>query len=320
MLESENIIDEFKKTLTATIKSIGKSDNIEVNFVKDQPSINGQIINLCEVDIKLLKNKLNYIRAEADSMALEFRFHKKKIHNEYLGENKIANEIFTAVEQSRIEAMGSQIFKGIKKNILNKHITDLTNYNSQDNKENEIIKAFRYVSYSELTFKKCEGKFLPYKKLIKKKLGKKYNNFFSKLKKNISNQEEFAKEFKLVLEELGFFEGGKNNEQKDTLDHEKKLDKEDSSNNENKKDDSENKIDNDSNIEASSQDSQQASSAENEEEIGDNSSENELDYFPNIKSLDKIKDYKSYTDEFDEIIKAEDLCDIKELDNLRNVN
>ena len=55
MLENDKFIEEFKKSLTATIKSIGKSDNIEVNFVKDSPSINGQINKLIEPNLKLIK-------------------------------------------------------------------------------------------------------------------------------------------------------------------------------------------------------------------------------------------------------------------------
>ena len=121
MLVNDNIIEEFKKSLTATVKSIGKSESIEVNFIKDAPSINGEVINLVEPDIKSLNKKLNYIRAEADSMALEIRFHKKKIHNKFISSNNIANEIFNVVEQSRIETQGSDIFKVIKKNILYKN-------------------------------------------------------------------------------------------------------------------------------------------------------------------------------------------------------
>ena len=33
MLENEEIIDQFKKSLSATVKSIGKSQDIEINFV-----------------------------------------------------------------------------------------------------------------------------------------------------------------------------------------------------------------------------------------------------------------------------------------------
>ena len=84
MLVNDSIIDEFKKSLTATVKSIGKSESVEVNFVQDTPSINGEVINLAEPDIKSLTKKLNYIRAEADSMALEVRFHDKEVHKKYL--------------------------------------------------------------------------------------------------------------------------------------------------------------------------------------------------------------------------------------------
>ena len=113
MLVNEEIVEEFKKSLTATVKSIGRSEKIEVNFVQEKTSIAGSTINLVEPTIKSLKNGLDYIRAEADSMALEIRFHEKKIHEKFLTDNSIANEIFNAVEQSRIEARGSEIFKGI---------------------------------------------------------------------------------------------------------------------------------------------------------------------------------------------------------------
>ena len=122
MLENDNLIEEFKKTISSTIKSIGKSSSIEVNFVQESSSINGETINLAEPNLNVIKNKLNYIRAEADSMALKFRFHEKKIHEKYLSKNEIANSIFSAVEQSRIEAKGSKAFKGIKLNLSLIHI------------------------------------------------------------------------------------------------------------------------------------------------------------------------------------------------------
>ena len=78
MLENDNLIEEFKKTISSTIKSIGKSNSIEVNFVQESSSIDGETINLVEPNLNTIKNKLNYIRAEADSMALKFRFHEKK--------------------------------------------------------------------------------------------------------------------------------------------------------------------------------------------------------------------------------------------------
>ena len=46
MLKSSEFIEEFKKSLSATVKSIGKNEDLEINYVKENPSINGSVINL----------------------------------------------------------------------------------------------------------------------------------------------------------------------------------------------------------------------------------------------------------------------------------
>ena len=316
MLGNEEIIEEFKKSISATVKSIGKSENIEINFVDEKPSINGGIINLINPNIKSLKNNLNYVRAEADCMALEIRFHEKKVLEKYLTNNDLANKIFKAVEQSRVETKGSEIFNGIKKNIFDKHQIDLDKEEIGKNEENDIINAFRYVSFSELTNSFMDNKFLTYKKILKKKLGNKYDNFFMTLKKNISNQEKFTEELKYVLEEFGMYEYNSKNENNNSLKDEDQ-NKNDENESDTKKDNDDKTINDKNDIEASSEESQQASFSEGEEQIGENSSANEIDYFPKIESLEKIKDYKFYTNNFDEIVNAEDLCDLKELDRLR---
>ena len=44
MLSSNNTIDIFKRSLTVTVKSIGKSQDAEIKFVTENPSINGKQI------------------------------------------------------------------------------------------------------------------------------------------------------------------------------------------------------------------------------------------------------------------------------------
>ena len=150
MLKNENLIEVFKRSLATTIKSIGKKNDAEISFVTENPSINGKEINLSLPSISSIKNDLTYIRGEADAMALELRLHNSKIHLKHLGSNNTINQIFNVIEQSRIEAKGSLIFKGIKSNIFNKHNIDIKIRNP--NKDtNVIIDAFKYVSYGELT-------------------------------------------------------------------------------------------------------------------------------------------------------------------------
>ena len=317
MLQNEEFIEQFKKSLSATVKSIGKSDLIEINFVADSPSIDGHIINLIEPNLKSIKENLNYIRAEADTMALKVRFHKKNIHEKYLSQNDISNNIFNAFEKSRIETQGSDKFKGIKSNIFNKHELDLQNKDISKNHSKEIINAFRYVSYSEFTGKKLGGKFNQFKKIIQNQLGSKYTEFFSNLKNNISNQENFADQLQSILKELGYFDYRLKNDDTNNNENENKSKDEDAANQDNPSNDQNKGLDQDLDKDDSTLDSQLSVSSEGEEDMGNDSQENELDYFPKIESLDKLKDYKFYTNKYDEIIKAEDLCDLKELDRLR---
>ena len=86
------------------------------------------------------------------------------------------------------------------------------------------------------------------------------------------------------------------------------------SDNKNKDD---NKTENNTEMESSSIDMQQKVSVEEGDELGDDSDESDLEYFPKIESLEKIGDYKIYTNKFDEIINANELCDLKELEKLR---
>ena len=68
MLKNNEIIEDFKKSLSVTIKSIGKNEDLEINYVKENPSVNGTTINLTEPNIENIKNNLTYLRAEADSL------------------------------------------------------------------------------------------------------------------------------------------------------------------------------------------------------------------------------------------------------------
>ncbi len=313
MLKNEDIVEEFKKSLSITVKSIGQNNNLEINFVKENPSIEGNAINLTEPSFENLDKNLTTLRAEADSIALEFRLHSKNIHENFKGKNNLSNEIFYAVEQSRIETKGSKLFKGIKSNILKKHNHDLEN-NKKYNKEINIVDAFRYVSYCELLDTKLQGNYFDFKKLIKKKLGKKYSNFFKKLKKNVSYQEKFAENLKDILVELGLFDLSENINSNDDINQEDEFNNE-NKDNENKSNDD--KFENNSTSDSSSEEINKALSVDEDGELSDESSENDLEYFPKIESLDKIGNYEIYTTEFDEIIRANELCDLKELEKLR---
>ncbi len=313
MLKNNEIVEEFKKSLSATIKSIGKNDDLEINFGKENPATNGNVINLTEPNIENIKNNLTYLRAEADSLALEFRLHSKQIQSNFIGNNEFSNEIINALEQTRIEVKGSEQFKGIKKNLFDKHIQDLKN--KKQISKNILVDAFRYVSYELLSgqdFGKLNKEF---KILIKEKLKDNFESFFYELRTNIDNQEEYLSKIKEILEKLGLLNDNKAENNEDKVE-ENEIDNNNDSN------ESENKNNNEQNetnleLETSNTSIEQSLSTDENNEMGEDSSETEMEYFPQVDTALKLETYKIYCNNFDEIINAEELCDPKELEKLR---
>jgi len=314
MLKNEDILEEFKKSLTATTKSISKNNQVEINFTKEISCIDGNLINLTEPNVESIKKNLTYIRAEADSLALEFRFHSKEIHNNFLNNNDFSNEIFNAVEQSRIEAKGSVRFKGIKSNITKKHLLEIKK--NSHNKEIKIPEAFKYVAYEKFLNLNLGHYNEKNRKIIQEKIGDDYEKVFNELKACINNQKTFGSKIKKYLEDYGFFDQNENTKASDDINQDNKIDdqnKNDESNEKNNDENSQSKTETDT----SALDLKETVSMEENNEIGEDSSEGEIEYFPKIENFNIIDNYKSYTINFDEVINAQELCDQKELEKLR---
>ena len=112
MSKNSEFIEEYKKSLSATVKSIGKNEDLEINFVRENPSIIGNTINLTDPDINNIKNNLDYLRAEADSLALEFRHHSKEIHENFI--SYIKDRRGSKLSSDEEEIFNGKFWTGIK--------------------------------------------------------------------------------------------------------------------------------------------------------------------------------------------------------------
>ena len=316
MSENEDIIEIFKKSISATVKSIGKNNKAEINFVNKDPGVQGNQINILFPEISKLNKDINYIRGQADTIALELRLHDPSVHNKFITKNDISNAIFNEIEKSRIEAKGSLDFKGVKKNILNKHIRDIERKNNNSDND-DLIDAFKYVSFAEFTNSKLPKEYSFYKKILTKKLGKKYKKYFKKLEKTIDDQEKFANEIKEILEELGFLNENKIDQSKKNKNEKNELDQDENNKNANDSSDSDDKIKKESDDKDILNQTQKISESKSDEKLGEDSSEKKAELIDKIEDVNHLNKYRYYTKEFDEIINAEKLCDQKELDRLR---
>ena len=143
MDKKENQLEDFKLAIASTVKSISNNNEVEVVFGNKDYKENKKTIKL--PDLENIDNKINYIktRALADSEALKIRYSNSIIFKSYQPEGNISKKLYSIAEKVRYEKLGSEKFRGIKKNIDNNYI-NTSNNNDEKKDENKLLEAFEY--------------------------------------------------------------------------------------------------------------------------------------------------------------------------------
>ena len=315
MENKKDKLENFKTAISSTVRSLTNSQKLEISFGNQQSKTEQDSIRL--PDLQQNNNKLNYeeIRAIADSKSLNYRFSDKKIFKQFEPEGNISKKLYNISEKIRCEKIGTSYFKGVKNNIekfYNKRISELDLKNSED----KIIESFE--NYLRIKFLDFENENRIDKKLktYKKDLNDKFKNKISELKECTLDQEKFNSLISKLISDMSLDEiideEEKKDEKNDENESQSKPQNQDQKAKENDEKYEEMSIDSGvPDLENQAKDSDQA---EQELEIEDNSR-------PDLKKRGNTNfgdlKYKSYTEEFDEVIKAEELESENELLRLR---
>ena len=319
---NQNDIDEFKRALTMAMRSISKEDELTVSFGAESGSINGLKARLPLPNKNMNNNQLNSLRGEADSIALFIAHHKEDISNKYLPEGQKARDIFNTLEKIRCEAIGSKEMAGVAKNLSQMEITKIKRkelgYAKQEGEEN-FTEALGYIVREKLTgevIEETKKTIETWKEWIEQRAGETIEN----LSFEIEDQQAFAKIIrKLIGElELGDELGDEPDDDNETSDQD-----EDFANSEEQENQDEETSD-------QSSDSTEMDVSDEEEliqsetiEIGDEEDINNEELTKAVRNQSGDEDkkreipYRIFTNKYDEEIKALDLCELDELDRLR---
>ena len=307
-------LEDFKAAISSTVRSLANSHKVEVTFGNQSVKNSNNSIKL--PDLHEIKDEINYeeIRAIADSKSLKLRFSNNETLKKYEPEGNISKKLYKISEKIRCEKIGTSYFKGVKNNIEKFYHKRVSNLNLK-NSEEKIVEAFEnFLRIKFLDFKNMnsvEKKFKTYKN----DLSNKFQDKIKDLNNLTFNQEKFNSLVSKIISDMSLDE---------SIDEEKKRDDNNEKNKETKpqnqdqhageqeKENEEMSIDGGlPDIENQTRDSDKT---EEEFEIEDS-------LRPELRKKGKpgLADlkYKIYTEEFDEIIKAEDLESIDELSRLR---
>ena len=308
-------LEDFKTAISSTVKSLSNSPKIEVSFGNQISKTDQKSIRL--PDLNPTKNKLNFeeIRAIADSKSLMFRFSNEKILKNYEPTGNISKKLYKISEKIRCEKIGSNYFTGVKKNIekfYKERISQLDLKSSED-KIVESFENFLRVKFFDLKNNKETDKKL---KVYKKDLNDQFKNKISELRQLTLDQDKFNSMISKLISDMSLDENIDEEEKKDEKnDNNDKQSK--PQNNEQKTKETEQKNEEmyiESVVPDLENETKESDKEDEKVELEDSSR-------PDLKkrSLNNFGDlkYKTFTEEFDEIIKAEELESVEELSRLR---
>src|SRR6201747_1169883 len=113
----ESPTEPFKRAVTGCLRAIARKPELEVSFAAERPGIVGGKARLPEPPRKLTGPDAAIVRGHADSIALKLACHDPMVHRKLMPGNPQARGVFEAVEQARVEAIGSRRMAGVAKNL-----------------------------------------------------------------------------------------------------------------------------------------------------------------------------------------------------------
>ena len=333
-------IDEiFLKANAASLRALAGGTQHEVRYVGQDSLISNDAVRLPAPPSERSANSENQLRGASDAAGLWLAHHNKKTHQRVSPKSSAAKIIFEAAEKARVEAIGANDMAGVRKNLterLESHYTlhplGVPSPEASDQIENGLSEAVRLIIREKLTGEAPPSAAGMAMDLWRPFIESKAGNLLEKMKTATQNQivfADFAKQLIGALQsDLGEnSEGGEEGEGDDdgtsqqTEDEQESEQQAHSASGEEESDgDDSQSIETEGDAAAMASDDGLDEEAEQEMDghtEGDSPGGDPRDY----KSVDNIRnhEYRVFTDKFDEVIEASELCDSEELDRLRGL-
>ena len=330
-MQSDNPADQFKKALAEATKVMANDSDLSISYSVDPAGQTADSIRLPQVSRRMTHEEVLLARGTADAFALRHKFHSPKTAARYMPQGQMAKDLYDAMETARIEAVGAQHMPGTATNIDAK----ISNEAARKGYDNitQAADAPLAVAAGYLIRHLATGRDLPksadnimqlWRGFIEDHAGDTLNNMGDLL----GNQQEFAKFARQMISDLGY--GDQLGDDPDGLEDDEETDAETSEDEEQSDstgDDDSDEDDNDATPEQSQDDQQDASQAEvsmddqADTEMGDETEmpegEAPLDPPTPLPVSDADPNYRVFSSDFDEEIRAEDLAEAAELERLR---
>ncbi|ESW98020.1 cobalt chelatase [Mesorhizobium sp. LSJC268A00] len=322
--------DSFKRAVTVCMRAIAGDKELEVGFAKDRPALAGSRARLPELPKKASKTDIAITRGLGDSMALKRACHDQRIHTKLAPEGKLARSIYDAVEQARVEAIGSRAMQGVADNIgsmLEDKYAKANLVDVKDKADAPIEEALALMVREKLTGRPIPKSGERLVDLWRPWVEEKAKADLDGLSAKLGDQQAFARVVREMLASMEMAEElGDDQETEDSEDNDDNQPQGEEQSEEGGEEDSGSEQSQSEDAEASADDEQSSETEASDATADDLSDDDDADAeTPGearrndnpFTNLPKEIDYKVFTTAFDETVGAEELCEEEELDRLR---
>ena len=323
-------LDPFKRAVTQTTRSIAADGSVEVVFTTEPPGLAGKVARVPEPSRVPTKDEIAVIRGHADAAALAVACHDDGLHRALAPSGGDARAVFEAIEQARVEAIGAKRMAGVAANLTARmeqryarsRVTEETARN-----EAPLSDALALLVRERLTGAAPPARARAIVNLWRPWVEERARTLLDRMPETLLDQEAFGRLARDVLAALNLAEQLDQSAQDEDATKDGESDP-NAADNQDESADSQDRAEPASEFPAEADDAAEDTLDDQEDGSTDqrdrDSEAADLPrrsdpWRPNTSVLDDPEafGYKVFTQAFDEIVAAEELCDQDELDRLR---
>ena len=323
-------LDRFKQALTGTARALAQEPEVEVAWSADQPSQSGKNFRVPLPGRNLPRDQATEARGFADSFALKLRHHNEALHAKGAPPEPIARACYDAIERVRYEAIGSNRYDGIRGNLdAALELRTATDPIAKASEANEVPlpTALSLMLREALTGEAVPDRAKAGVDMVRGDILAKIGTDMDGLADALDDQRAFQnltldmlRHLELTLPDTPDDGSSDDGDQDDgeTPEQDEDTDEQDEGEAQPQESDARGEI-TDGEADGDAEQDVEGEQEMSDGDPSDDDGEGMQPVRPNRPWTDLPEDfdYKAYTDKFDEVIEAPELCDHEELDRLR---
>jgi cobaltochelatase CobT len=324
MSEEDHPLEPFKRATVATMRALAENDELEVTFGKGAVTVRGHSVEVPLPTVGCSEQELNAIRGMGDEVALKLRYHDTVAHRTRTPKAGPAQELFEWVEDARIASIGTLRMEGVARN-LDANLDALCKQQAFDliTAEGEAPLG---IAVGLLVRQRLTGRQLPasaenvvrfWRDYIEERAG----DDIESLRDCLHDQISFADRCRNIMVDLGL--ASELEDLPDLQDNDQDTESIDETQDPDAEYAPEDVVlDDDAMAEEDADGESTVVEMDADMDMNDLGAEADPDESPNFSTDESGRirvdvNYDSFTQEFDEVVKAEDLCESEELARLR---